>query len=228
MQMNGLDCEEQKSRLIFSRHENHHRESARLGLFAGWVLVACVAGVGLVHAGVQGDVARIRKRYQQVRVDKGNYHSHSVRLNVVYAAIGLQTTKIEFIHRSWQANPERDPYLMRFCLGKVRVQYNIAASRQYRQEYLFDRRGRLIFYFRRVAAQSVGGPLFEERYYLRGNRLLKAIVKGPDPGGSGKNFSYTLTAKFRTRDRKRLQSILMQAARYKALFKKLVVVEKLK
>ncbi len=119
------------------------------------------------------DTRAIKQRYRQAaELEKAGDSHHQVTFSTVLPAVGLQRTTVRFVYQSEQADPERDPYLLKHDLVKVSVDYNVAASAQIRSEYLYDARGGLIFYFHREESSD---GLQADRFYFRSGKPFKLL-----------------------------------------------------
>ena len=56
---------------------------------------------------------KIKTKYYQVNEQNEYYSIHTVTLNSMLPAVGLQTKTIKFYYQAEQLNPEEDPYLMK-------------------------------------------------------------------------------------------------------------------
>ncbi|MCF6242914.1 MAG: hypothetical protein L3J74_16420 [Bacteroidales bacterium] len=118
-----------------------------------------------------------------------------MKLNTMQAAIGLQTTKIEFRYTAFQSNPEEAPYGLEYSLAKINVWYNISDGMEYYIEYLFDENQNLIFYYRRAIGKWEN---YQYRYYFNEGKLIKVIIKSINE--MGLKLDYTDTGNFKTKD----------------------------
>ena len=98
------------------------------------------------HINAQNQIKASVDSIQQMVNDDYYFWVHTVELKSMLAAIGLQTTQLTFHYIASQANPEYDPYEMDANLIKLEVKYNIAASIDYTQEYIFDEDDKLMYY----------------------------------------------------------------------------------
>ncbi len=167
-------------------------------------------------------IKNIRKLYNHLKKTESNFQKHVVTLNVVYPAIGLQKTKITFIHSSKQVNPQRDPYQMKFILKKVIVAYNISAHATFYMEYLYDQSQSPCFFYTKQKGIESG----EKRLYFHKNRLITIIRKHKT--AKSHLLSYTSGMRFKLSDIKYSKVILKKMFRYRDMFKELVKMEKLK
>ncbi len=163
---------------------------------------------------------KIKERYYQVNAD--NYQTHIVELNTMQAAIGLQTTQLVFYYYSWQTDAEESAYELDYQLVKIEVSYNIAASMDYKIEYLFDDNEELIFYLKKVAGEWENSAL---RYYLDKNKLIKVISKGTNE--EGKTIDYTSIKNFKQDDINSIKLCILNSTNYLNFFNELIKVEKL-
>lgn len=166
------------------------------------------------------DLSRIRGLYHSALQLSTNENCHTMTMRVVYAAIGLQTTTINFFHVARQVDPEKDPYWMAFDLALVTVTWNIAASVNYRREYLYSRAGELLFCFDQEVNQV---ETVEHRYYWSRGALFRKETrkKGGDKPG------VTLhTRNFSRDDLGQAALFVSKAKEYVNLFKILVAAEK--
>jgi len=171
-----------------------------------------------VAAAQETAIKKIKELYYQVNED--NYQSHTVKLNTMRAAIGLQTTKIVFYYYSWQSNPEESPFELDYGLMKIETSYNIAVSMEYSNEYLFDKNGNLVFYLRKAEGEWENSSI---RYYLDKNKLIKVISKGTDE--DGENLDHVSTKNFKQDDINSVKLCLLNANRYTDFFKEMTEIE---
>jgi len=171
-----------------------------------------------VAAAQETAIKKIKELYYQVNED--NYQSHVVELNTMRAAIGLQTTKIVFYYYSWQSNPEESPFELDYGLMKIETSYNIAASMEYTNEYLFDEEGNLVFYLKKAKGEWVNSSI---RYYLDKNKLIKVISKGTNE--EGENLDYISTKNFKLDDLNSVKLCILKANNYTDFFKEMTEIE---
>lgn len=175
------------------------------------------------------EISKIRKRYNSVKqLHSDERFEHHVTLNTIHAAIGLQTTKIRFLHSSWQSDPEKSPYLTETKLNMVIVTYNISASVIYTIEYLFDKEERLIFYFWQEVIQNEDSNSKEKRYYFQNGKLIKVILDECTRNNVQNDKSVVRRNNFVKEDKDYSELIKSRAAEYKKLFENLETAEKLK
>ncbi|MCP4137014.1 MAG: hypothetical protein GY754_38960 [bacterium] len=181
------------------------------------ILFCITAGSAFANPRIQ----KIRAFYNSITEDSGN--THEIKLNTMMPAIGLQTTTIRFIYFSMQADAEKDPYMLKRTLAKVIVEYNISASMKYHIEYLYNEKGRLIFYFYKVT----GGENREERCYFFKNRLIKIKVNPlkNEEGITDSSPRFNRTKNFTKKDRKKASRAVGKANKYRKTFTNLVSVE---
>lgn len=166
------------------------------------------------------DLSRIRVLYQSALQLSTNENCHTMTMRVVYAAIGLQTTTINFFHVARQVDPEKDPYWMAFDLALVTVTWNIAASVNYRREYLFSRTGELVFCFDQEVGQA---ETVEHRYYWSRGRLFRTETCKK---GGEKPVVQVRTGAFGREETGQAAVFFSKANGYRTLFKTLVAAEK--
>ena len=159
----------------------------------------------------ESTIKKIKELYYQVNED--NYQTHTAEMNTMRAAIGLQTTKIKFYYYSWQRNPEESSYELDYDLLKIETSYNIAASMEYQNEYLFDEKGNLVFYLRKAEGAWENSSL---RYYFDKNKLIKVISKGTNE--DGKKMDYTNTSNFKQSDINEAKICFIKATQYSDFF----------
>jgi len=189
-------------------------------------MAATLLGVLIIPAnGVQGPVERIRILYEKAReMEKGESGTHSVTLNTVLPAIGLQTTTVRFVYESRQVDPRRDPYLLERRLVKTVVRYNIAASVEYTIEYLYDEKERLVFHFRQERSRTPEPD--EKRFYFREGKLLRVDVRHND--GRSREVKGAGKSALSRRDREEGNEVYSKGAAYLRHFRTLVELEKMK
>jgi len=163
-------------------------------------------------------IKKIKELYYQVNED--NYQSHTVELNTMRAAIGMQTTKIVFYYYSWQSNPEESPFELDYSLMKIETSYNIAASMEFTREYLFNEDGNLVFYLKKAEGEWENLSI---RYYLDKNKLIKVISKGTNE--EGENLAYTSTKNFKLDDLNLVKLCILNANKYIDFFKEMTEIE---
>ncbi len=179
-------------------------------------------------------IERIRRLYQEARqleASDAPMPAHEVKFESILAAIGNQKTRVTFVYTSWQADPEKDPYLLGHRLHKVNVSYNIAAMDGQSVEYLFDEKERPVFYYSREERDSyLGGKhlkmVNERRYYFSGGTLIMAMVNVTDD--DGRTEKYTGTGPFKQNDASLGRTACYNAERYLKFFKQMVEIERLK
>ena len=163
-------------------------------------------------------IQKIKELYYQVNED--NYQTHTVEMNTMRAAIGLQTTKIVFYYYSWQSNPEESPFELDYSLLKIETSYNIAASMEYHNEYLFDENGNFVFYLRKAEGEWENSS---QRYYFDKNKLIKVISKGTNE--EGEKIDYTNTSNFKKDDLSVIKICILNATRYTDFFNEMTEIE---
>ncbi len=173
------------------------------------------------------EILKIRDHYNKIKEQHSDKDlEHIVTLKTIHAAIGLQTTKIRFLHSSWQSNPEISPYMTETKLNMVIVTYNISASVIYTIEYLFDKDEKLIFYFSQETVQNEDNTTKESRYYFQDGKLIKVVIDEYDRNNVRKKTMRRNTLV--KEDVERSQLIKSKSEEYKKLFKNLESVEELK
>ncbi|HOT46541.1 MAG TPA: hypothetical protein PLM53_17025 [Spirochaetota bacterium] len=178
-------------------------------------------------------VEHIRRLYQDaLRMEAADAPMpvHEVKFESNLAAIGNQTTRVTFVYTSWQADPERDPYLMGHRLLKVNVRYNIAAMSGFLVEYLYDEKERPVFYYAREETETYKGRdskiVNERRYYFDNGSLIMAMVNSTDD--DGKKEKYSATGPFNKKDTTQGRIACQNAERYLKFFRHMVEIERLK
>lgn len=152
---------------------------------------------------------------------------HRLRMATTLPAIGLQVTDVRFYHTSWQAAPERDPYLMDSALKMVSVTYNIAGSVTFLIEYLYDEKGEPVFYYRQEKSGYGEKPVVsEKRYYFQNGRLIR-VVRG-DSGDESAPRTFTQLSSFQAKDVADAKLAHGKALRYRGLFKTILQAEQWK
>lgn len=159
---------------------------------------------------------------KQLEMDGEKQFYHEVTINTMQAAIGLQTTKIRFIYKSWQADPKKDPYLLNHQLLKVIVRYNISASVDYLIEYLYDKKGNLVFYF----WQEKTSEIQEKRYYFENQKLIQVIMDSKR--NQGNPLKYTSKKSFKKEDLQNAKLVSKKAKEYMKLFRNLLQIEQIR
>ncbi len=174
-------------------------------------------------AGARNPIEEIQSLYRKARsLDCGpgcEQFAHEVRMNTMRAAIGLQTTTVRYIYSSEQANPERDPYELRYRLHLVTMVYNIAGRMNFRTEYLFDSAENLVFHY--SVEPAFDGPAFERRLYFQNGRLIQAVVAGAPAGAAG----YTATRNFAAKDLSAARAALDGAVKHRRAFRAIIAAE---
>ncbi len=179
-------------------------------------------------------IERIRRLYQEAQSledKKDPMPAHEVKFETMMPAIGLQTTRVTFLYTSWQANPEKDPYLLGHRLHKVNVRYNVAAMAGHSVEYLYDDKERPVFYYSRSERENYSNKtpdkvINERRYYFDSGTLIMAVVNVVDD--DGKTEKYTSTGTFKQNDVFLGRTAFYNAERYLKFFKQMVEIERLK
>ncbi len=172
-----------------------------------------------IHA-QEDAIAKIRERYAQVNEEDAGYQTHSVELNTMQAAIGLQTTKIAFRYMAFQSNPEEDPAKLEYTLAKISVSYNISDGMEYHIEYLFDENQNLIFYFRKAEGEWEN---YQYRYYFNKGKLIKVIIKSINE--MGLKLDYSDTKNFKSKDIEYAKSCFLKAKEYIDFFHMMTDIE---
>ncbi len=104
-------------------------------------------------------------------------------LNRNMPAIGPQ--KISYKFYFTLCLNESDSVYYYHKLDFVKCSYNFAASAFYYEEFLFDNRANLVFYFLRYKSQITR----EYRCYFKDNKLIKITVKKLKENGNAENFN---------------------------------------
>ncbi|MBN2497677.1 MAG: hypothetical protein JXR96_23995 [Deltaproteobacteria bacterium] len=170
-----------------------------------------------------GELETIKQRYDQAsQLEKEPGAQHLVSFHTMLPAVGLQETQVRFVFISEQAHPERDPYELKHELVKVGVQYNVAASAQFRIEYLYDSRGELVFFFEEE--ESAEGSR-ASRIYYRAGKPFRRIQDSRS--GDGKP-SREVTEKLTPGQRRKAKEALARARQYREHFRQLLALEQLK
>lgn len=152
---------------------------------------------------------------------------HRLRMATTLAAIGLQVTDVRFYHTSWQAAPERDPYLMDHSLKLVAVNYNIAGSVTCRIEYLYDEKGEPVFYYWQEKSGYGEKPVVsEKRYYFQNGKLIRVVMDVKGDGGAPRVC--TLSSNFKANDVADAKVMHAKALKYRGLFKTILQAEQWK
>lgn len=165
-------------------------------------------------------INKIRALYAQVNNEDAGYETHRVELNTMQAAIGLQTTKIEFRYLAFQSNPEEDPTKLEYHVAKISVSYNISGGMEYHIEYLFDDYENLVFYYKKAEGAWEN---YEYRYYFKDASLIKVIIKSVNE--TGLKLDYTDTQKFKDKDLKYAKDCRQKAKKYLLFFSNLTSIE---
>ena len=196
------------------------------------IVLVILTVASIVTAKDDPRIERIRRLYQEARKlesAEAPTPSHEVKFESILPAIGNQTTRITFIYTSWQANPEKDPYLLGHRLYKVNVKYNIAAMTGFIVEYLYDEKERPVFYYSRNERVSYQGKqasvVDERRYYFDGGKLIAAAVSVNDD--DGKAVKYSSAGPFKDADMSLGRTAVSNAERYLKFFRHMVEVERL-
>lgn len=107
-----------------------------------------------------------------------------------WAAVGERTDKMEFYYN--EIEEEGEPYPVGYALLMARRTYNVTV-RDHLEEYLFDDKGKPLFYFTRFQeiVNSVDYfPTFEIRLYFDENgKQIRSIYKMSDENGKMKEFT---------------------------------------
>ena len=170
------------------------------------IIIGILLSVNLFGSG-QAALHSIRKLYKKAIAEDS--HKNKIVCNTTLAAVGLQTTTITFYHLPGQASPERDPYRMRYTLLKAVVEYNIAASVRYRTEYLYNRAGICVFFYRKI--KTMNEKTKQIRYYFFRNRLFRI------QRNNGKKTTLR-TRRFSRKEMKKASRVLREAAVYRKAF----------
>ncbi len=153
----------------------------------------------------------------QQNIDDEWFRFHKVEFNSMLAAIGLQRTHLTFYYEAWQVDPQYDPYEMDARLIMLEVTYNIAASVDYTQEYLFDEDENLMFYMHKEEGAYNNESLY---YYFDKEELILLEKQGLE------EEIEMLDADTETLDE--AAAITRKAKSYLLVFKSLLDVEQLK
>lgn len=165
----------------------------------------------------KNEIDQIRKLYYQINED--NFQYHDITLNTILPAVGKQTKKIRLYYSASQINPEIDPYNMAFHLYKAEVKYNISASSFLTYEYLFNNKGKLIFYFDKEEGEYGN---HEKRYYYNNEKLIKCKIYIDNFDGNISNYSKT--QQFNNTDTNDAIQAIEKAKKYNSLFKQLIII----
>ncbi|OQY02748.1 MAG: hypothetical protein B6I20_06560 [Bacteroidetes bacterium 4572_117] len=166
----------------------------------------------------QNALKSIKNLYYKANAD--NYQSHTVKMNTMQAAIGLQTTDVVFYYDSWQIDPDESSYKLAYRVVKIEVSYNIAASANYKIEYLLNDDENLVFYFKKVEGAYENLSL---RYYLDKNKLIKAISK--NIAENGKSEEYSDMKNFKQADIDFAKQYIQKSKKYIAFFNEMIILE---
>jgi len=165
-------------------------------------------------------IQKIKERYAAVNSKNAGYQTHTLELNTMQAAIGLQTTKINFRYLAFQPDPEDEPSKWEYSLAKTTVTYNISDEMKYRTEYLFDKNQQLVFYSKKAIGKWEN---YEYRYYFDNQKLLKVIISGINE--MGLKINYTNTKNFKEKDLNYANKCLLNAEKYLSFFELLPEIE---
>jgi len=165
-------------------------------------------------------IKKIRARYAEVNDENDFYQTRILQLNTMQAAIGLQTTTIEYLYRYEQEDPEVDPYKLVYGVAKISIDYNISDGMRYHIEYLFDDNQNLIFYYKKAEGQWEN---YQYRYYFDKGKLIKVIIKSINE--MGLKLDYTNTANFKEKDLKYAADCIAKAKEYKNFFDTMTDIE---
>ncbi len=197
------------------------------------LLATALALVAAVPARGDGRIEKIRALYKSARElacedeDECGGTVHLLRMATTLPAIGLQVTDVRFYHTSWQAAPERDPYLMDSALKMVAVTYNVAGSVSCRIEYLYDEKGEPVFYYWQEKSGHGGEPVVsEKRYYFQNGKLIQLIVNLKDDNGADR--AGTRSSNFQAKDVADAKLAHDKALRYRGLFRTILQAEQWK
>lgn len=153
-------------------------------------------------------------RLPQIPAD--GIQTNTVVCNTVVPVIGLQTTTVSFLHQTEQADPEKDPYELRYRLWKVTVRYNIAANLFFSLAYYFDAGGRLRCHTRQVTEMD-GRKRLEQFIYRQGKLQLYRHANGAQ--------EITVQSGFSPQTAKKSLRALQNSSRYQTLFRQLLAAE---
>ena len=121
-----------------------------------FVIIACLA-LGVQVAKAQYTIEDIRKSYASVKEYIAQMSGDHEHLWMYYSEL--------------EGSPIYPPHYLWFATRK----YNYAV-REYYEEYLYDRKGQIMFIYA-SNPDVIFGEIFEFRLYYDGQRLLKCIVK---------------------------------------------------
>ncbi len=180
----------------------------------------------LVAGGLSaGDsISYIKKLYRQAAdLEKEEHCRHEIHFNSMLPAVGLQKTRVRFVFESGQKDPEKDPYSLEYDLQKVVVTWNIAASVQYKKEYLYGSRGSLVFFY---AKRDNNRGIEEKRYYFKNRKLIRLMISNKLEGKSSHDVKKGVAAQ--RAGRREASGIFKKASSYQKAFRSLLKVEALK
>ncbi len=189
--------------------------------------------IAAVPARGDGRIENIRALYKTARElaceneDACGGTVHRLRMATTLPAIGLQVTDVRFYHASWQAAPERDPYLMDHALKMVAVTYNVAGSVSCRIEYLYDEKGEPVFYYWQEKSGYGEKPVVsEKRYYFHNGKLIRVVMDVKGDGSAPPAYAHS--SNFQAKDVADAKLAHGKALRYRGLFRTILQAEQWK
>ena len=146
-----------------------------------FVIIACLA-LGVQVAKAQYTIEDIRKSYASVKEYiaqmSGEFPTDGIpdeyyHLNIEQnlPGTGPHHEHLWMYYSELEGSPIYPPHYLWFATRK----YNYAV-REYYEEYLYDRKGQIMFIYA-TNPDVIFGEIFEFRLYYDGQRLLKCIVK---------------------------------------------------
>ncbi len=169
-------------------------------------------------------IKEVQETQEMIEMDAYRYHEVVFQSNL--AAIGLQETKIRFYYTDWQRIPEEDPYLMDARLIKIEIRYNIAASAEIYQEYLFDDNGILMYYYlKETGAIGYYNNATTSLYFKNGNPLQFEKEELNEGGETEQTINKT---RFSEEEKALFESVSKKAEQYSAYFQEIRKLEQLK
>ncbi len=169
-------------------------------------------------------IKNVQETQEMIEMDAYRYHEVVFQSNL--AAIGLQETKIRFYYTDWQRIPEEDPYLMDAKLIKIEIRYNIAASAEIYQEYIFDDNGILMYYYLKETGAVGYYNNATISLYIKNNKLLSFEKEELNEGGETVNDFKKST--FNKEEKALFESVSKKAEQYYAYFQEIRKLEQLK
>lgn len=182
-----------------------------------FVILSLLLITTTLFCGTPKAIQEIRKTYKTV---VSNDQCHEIKTKTTLAAIGPQNTTIKYCFEHDQVDPENDPYLMRYTLRRVVVDYNIAGSDQIHREYLYNQKGVLIFYFGKNSRDTPKD--YTNRYYFKKGNLIRTAIKA-----EGQKKSITKDLKFSKKRVLQSQQIQKRGGKHLQFFKAVVAIEKI-